>query len=248
MEIVKNYLYENECYKKNVNITPKGVIVHSTACPGVPAKNFLKSWNSFHPNNRQVCVHAFIDDTGIYQTLPFTMKGWHAGGAANSTYIGFEICEPYNYDAKEYFNIVKSYAIDFVAYLCITYQIPVKSVIDHQEGYKLGLASNHSDIAHWWVKYHNYNMNDFRQDVLSTIVKQQTESEVERMTKDELRVFIEETVKSMGIGQTPSTWASSLVADSVAAGITDGSNPKRLATREEVMIMALRASQNNKGA
>ena len=221
-------------------------MVHSTACPGVPAKNFLKSWNSYRPNEKQVCVHAFIDNTGIYQTLPFAMKGWHAGGSANSTHIGFEICEPYSYADKEYFNIVKSYAVDFVAYLCNQYKIPVKSVIDHQEGHKMGIASNHADIKHWWVKYHNYTMNDFRQDVLSAVVKQQSESEVECMTKDELRVFIEETVKSMGIGENPSTWASSLVEQAKEAGITDGSNPQRLATREEVMIMALRASQNTK--
>ena len=28
-----------------------------------------------------------------YQTLPWDHRGWHAGGSANNTHIGFEICE-----------------------------------------------------------------------------------------------------------------------------------------------------------
>ena len=46
----------------------------------------------------RVCVHAFIGklaDSSIatYQTLPWNYRGWHAGGKANDTHIGFEICE-----------------------------------------------------------------------------------------------------------------------------------------------------------
>lgn len=37
---------------------------------GVKASNFLKSWDTAKPNGNSVCVHAFVDDTGIYQTLP----------------------------------------------------------------------------------------------------------------------------------------------------------------------------------
>ena len=67
------------------------------------------------------------------------------------------------------------------------------------------------------------------------------------MTKAELKAFIEETVKNMGVGQPVSTWAEGQVKKAIELGITDGSNPKRLATREEVMIMASRAAEKNKG-
>ena len=73
-------------------------------------------WNAYHPGGKNVgyhafkndgsgkcavcggtqkCVHAFIgklaDGTiAAYQTLPWDVKGWHAGGSANSKgYIGF---------------------------------------------------------------------------------------------------------------------------------------------------------------
>lgn len=44
------------------------------------------------------CVHAFIGklkdgSIATYQTLPWNHRVWHAGGDANNTHIGFEICE-----------------------------------------------------------------------------------------------------------------------------------------------------------
>ena len=66
------------------------------------------------------------------------------------------------------------------------------------------------------------------------------------MTKEELKKFIEETVQNMGSGQPASTWAAPLVEEAKSMGITDGSNPQGLATRQEVMIMAMRAAQIQK--
>lgn len=63
------------------------------------------------------------------------------------------------------------------------------------------------------------------------------------MTKEELKKFIEETVQNMGAGQPASTWAAPLVEEAKSMGITDGSNPQSIPTRQEVMIMAMRAAQ-----
>lgn len=63
------------------------------------------------------------------------------------------------------------------------------------------------------------------------------------MTKEELKKFIEEIVQNMGAGQPASTWAAPLVEEAKEMGITDGSNPQGLATRQEVAIMAMRAAQ-----
>lgn len=67
------------------------------------------------------------------------------------------------------------------------------------------------------------------------------------MTKEELQKFIEEVIKNYGSGLPASTWADGLVKEAVELGITDGSNPKRLATREEVMIMTKRAAEIKQG-
>ena len=41
-------------------------------------------------------------------------------------------------------------------------------VIDHAEGYKRGIASNHGDVAHWFKKY-GKSMDIFRSDVAALL-------------------------------------------------------------------------------
>ena len=96
------------------------------------------------------------------------MKGWHAGGSANSSLIGFEICEPKSYADKEYFETVKNYAIELCVMLCKMFGFGANAITTHCEGYQRhgsSYASNHSDIHHWWKVYHNYSIDDFRKDV-----------------------------------------------------------------------------------
>lgn len=66
------------------------------------------------------------------------------------------------------------------------------------------------------------------------------------MTEAELKSFIEKTVREMGNGEPASTWAAPLVEEAKSMGITDGSNPQSIPTRQEVMIMAMRAAQIQK--
>jgi len=122
MNVKKLYLTKNECYKTGRKITPKGIMVHSTGAnnpnlkryvgpdDGLLGKNqYNNHWNQPRPDGRQVCVHAFIGklkdgSIATYQTLPWNHRGWHAGGDANNTHIGFEICED-NLTDKTYFNL-----------------------------------------------------------------------------------------------------------------------------------------------
>ena len=48
------------------------------------------------------------------------MRGWHAGGAANNTHIGFEICED-DLTGTDYFKAVWGNAVDLCAMLCKQY-------------------------------------------------------------------------------------------------------------------------------
>lgn len=164
MSITQKYLINNECYKANKNLTPTLLMVHSTACPGVRSDNFINSWNTARPNGREVCVHAFIDDTGIYQTLPWNIQAWHCGGNGNQKAIGIELCEPSDYTDRAYFEKVKNNAISAYAYLCLTYALSPVNIISHKEGCSMGIASNHGDPDHWW-KHVGYTMDDFRNDV-----------------------------------------------------------------------------------
>lgn len=136
---------------------------------GLLGKNeYNNHWNQDKPGGRQVCVHAFIGkladgSIATYQTLPWNHRGWHAGGDANNTHIGFEICEDGLTDSS-YFNAVYKEAVELCVYLCKLYGFSEKDIICHSEGYKLGIASNHADVMHWFPK-HGKSMNTFRTDV-----------------------------------------------------------------------------------
>lgn len=172
MRLITKFMTQNDCYKQGRKIKPQGIMVHSTATPGVMAERWFELWNK--PGITK-CVHAFVDDTGVYQYLPWDMRGWHAGGSANNTHIGFEICEPKNLDDKAYFQKIWQIATELVAFLCEKFSIPVSEVIGHYEGYKKGIASNHGDPAHWFSK-HGKTMDDFRADVCKLLEQKKAET------------------------------------------------------------------------
>lgn len=95
-EITLALMEESACYKAGRKITPKGIMVHSTATPGAMAEQIRENWNKPSSN---AAVHAIIDDKHTLMTLPWSMRGWHAGSgsggsSANNTHISFEVCEP----------------------------------------------------------------------------------------------------------------------------------------------------------
>ena len=181
MNLHKLILTENACYKAGRTITVKGIMVHSTGANNPNLKRYVgpndgllgenqygNHWNTYHPGGREVCVHAFIgklaDGTiATYQCLPWNHRGWHAGGSANNTHIGFEICEDGLTDYT-YFQKVYREAIELCAYLCKEYGLTEQNIICHSEGYKQGIASNHGDVMHWFPK-HGKSMDTFRADV-----------------------------------------------------------------------------------
>ncbi len=127
---------------------------------GLLGKNqYNNHWNQDKPGGRQVCVHAFIGKLAdgfiaTYQTLPWNHRGWHAGGDANNTHIGFEIC----------------------VHLCKLYGLSEKDIICHSEGYKQGIASNHADVMHWFPK-HGKTMDTFRADVKKLLSEEEKSAE-----------------------------------------------------------------------
>ena len=185
MHLRKLILTNNACYKAGKTIVPKGIMVHSTGANNPNLKRYIgpddgllgknqynNHWNQDKPDGRQVCVHAFIgklaDGTiATYQTLPWNHRGWHGSsgpkGSVNDTHIGFEICEDNLTDAT-YFNKIYKEAVELCVYLCKEFNLTEKNIICHSEGHKLGIASNHADVMHWFPK-HKKSMDTFRADV-----------------------------------------------------------------------------------
>lgn len=195
MEIVKEYLENNPCYKKNLNYGsdkkylnfqkngPEGFMLHSVGCAQPKASVFTKKWNSSSYN--RACVHGFIDANNgvVHQTLPWNFLGWHAGGAANNTHVGVEMCEPdcikytggSNFTcsnlerAREMAKRTYQSAVELFAMLCKEYnKDPLKDgvILSHREGARRGVASNHGDPEHLWNQLGlGYTMDTFRQAV-----------------------------------------------------------------------------------
>ena len=253
MNLRKQLLTENDCYRSGRSLRPKGVMVHSTGAnnpnlcryvapnDGLLGQPSLRHWNQ---SGTGACVHAFIGkladgSIAAYQTLPWTMRGWHAAsgdkGSANDTHISFEICED-NLGDEGYFQAVYRQAVELTAYLCKEFDLdPLADgvVICHSEGHSRGIASNHADVMHWFPRF-GKTMDDFRADVAQEMRggDDLTEEDVRAIVRSELD-RIEANKASLG----PSPWAVDGLTEAVAMGITDGTRPQCSATRQEVALM-----------
>ena len=183
MKLVESIMTNNPCYTAGRKITVKGLMLHSVGGAQPSASVFIKNWNK--ASYDKACVHGFIDgnDGIIYQTLPWNHRGWHAGGAANNTHIGVEMCEPAcikytggaNFTcsdiqtAREVATRTYNSAVELYAKLCKDFNLnPLADgvIISHSEGYKRGVASGHADPEHLWKGLGlSYTMDTFRKAV-----------------------------------------------------------------------------------
>lgn len=184
MNLHQQFLTENNCYKAGKKITVKGLMLHSTGANntklsryvgpddgllGTPSSN---NWNQPLPGGREVCTHGFIGklkdgSIATYQTLPWNHRGWGGGGKSNDTHIHIEICEDDLTDGV-YFAAVYKEAVEVFTHLCKQFGLTEKNIICHSEGHKLGIASNHGDVMHWFPK-HGKSMDTFRADVKASL-------------------------------------------------------------------------------
>lgn len=153
-------------------------------------KNAYKNdWNHIE---RQVGLNCWIGKLAdgtvtTIQTMPWDYRPWGCGsgskGSCNSGWIQFEICEDGLTD-KTYFNAVYKEACEITAYLCKMFNIDpngtvtvngvkVPTILCHQDSYRLGMGSNHSDVTHWFPK-HGKSMATARQDVAALLAADKT--------------------------------------------------------------------------
>jgi N-acetyl-anhydromuramyl-L-alanine amidase AmpD len=215
MQITESILTKNSCYLAGRKINVKGLMLHSVGCSQPSANVFVRNWNN---PTIQACVHGFIDANtgGIYQTLPWKHRGWHAGGKANDTHIGVEMCEPdcITYTKGASFTctdinrakamVERTYksAVELFAHLCAMYSLnPLEKgvIIAHNEGFTLGLASNHADPEHLWKGLKMpYTMDGFRRDVYKLMTPSYYRVQVGAFSKKENAEQMLNKLKSMG--------------------------------------------------
>ena len=256
MRIFSQFLTENDCFAAGKKLCPRGVMVHSTGANNPDLSRYVPGdevighntggnhWNQSNAVWRKKfgaslnkCVHAFIGKTAdgsvaTVQTLPWTMRAWHAGKkGGNDRYIGFEICED-GLDNPDYFADVYREAVELTAMLCRKFGFdPAEEgvVICHAEGYRRGAASNHGDVLHWFARQ-GKTMDDFRADVAREL------EGGEKVTQEQFDAFMENWLARQE-AKPVSEWARKLLDEARAGGITDGTRPQAFATRQEVAIM-----------
>ena len=248
-------LTQNDCYKAGRTISPQGVMIHSTGAnnpalrryvapnDGLLGEPSLRHWNQ---PGVGACAHAFIGrladgSVAAYQTLPWTMRGWHCGRSGNDTHVSIEMCEDGLTDAS-YFGAVYREAVELTAHLCREYNLdPLADgvVICHAEGYRRGIASNHGDVLHWFPKF-GRSMEDFRADVAKELEGDNLdEQRIRTIVREEMAAAEAERAKLPADG-----WAEQGLAEAKARGITDGSRPRSYATRQEVALMVNAAADH----
>lgn len=180
VEYVRNIFENNICFRGGERmLSIEGIVIHSTACPGIEARDWEIRWNKI--DSMTTCVHCFVDGKFCCHVLPSFFKGAHCREPGNSSYIGIEVCEPatvvYNAEktkiireksdfdspaAQEDFRHRWENAALLAAAYCQIYGFdPMRDVISHCEAGKMGIGSRHLDPEHWW-KYWDKNMDDFR--------------------------------------------------------------------------------------
>lgn len=184
MEIIEAFAVKNKCYQIGTPLKPRGLMLHSIGTPQPSAAALARYFDQYQPGGQSVCVHAFAQADGTaYQTLPWEMRGWHCGGAANNTHIGIEMTEPsagmaYAEAAAQITGTYRT-AVALFAQLCETYGLdPLADgvIIGHAEGHRRGVASNHADPEYLWRQYGmGYTMDGFRAAVAEAMAGTQKE-------------------------------------------------------------------------
>lgn len=254
VEIVDYYLKNDFTRRKHsINF----IVVHYTAgVSSKEAKNTVAGWNN---SESQASANYVVDRTKIVHTVPDDEQvyTWHCGTSGkyyhptcrNSNSIGIEMQSDYDGVFKNYDNLkypedwdkwylredVVENTAKLVAYLMKKYNL---TNVDTQ-------VVRHYDVTHKECPYPMVGKNEgkwveFKQRVKKYLGVENT------MTEQELKAFIEKTVKEMGRNQPASDWAKEGIEKAKQMGITDGSNPLSIPTRQEVMLMAKRAAEISK--
>lgn len=232
MKIIQCMHTQNDCYKKNVrensNITPIGIVVHSTGANNTNLKRYVQpsnddpnraellkligtnTSNSWNRSGVKKVVHYFIgklaDGTlGIAQNLPENYFCWGVGKGNKGTYnyepyahIQFEMCED-NLNNADYFRAIMKQAQELCADICLRHNWNADVIVSHKEAHAKGYGSNHRDINHWLANFQK-DMNWFRTQVQTLIdeAKNPVEPEPEPEPKGGYKPSVNEIVEYIG--------------------------------------------------
>lgn len=182
MEIIQAYFTQHRCYQgKRRNITPVGILVHSTGAINRELRRYVDSPerlgknlynNHWNKSTATKSVHAFVGydkdkKVIVAETLPPDRACWGCGGGKKGSYnydphayLQFEICQGSNTDSAYYWEAI-GVAEEYCAHLCRLYGWSAANITSHKEACAAGYASNHGDPQNW-MKHFGDDMAKFR--------------------------------------------------------------------------------------
>ncbi len=184
---------DSRCYKAAEPSFPIGIVVHSTGVNNPNLKRYVQpskadpnydelikvigknangnSWNRDVTKSTHYIIGKRAD--GVVDTAHILLEefcAWGVGKGKNGSYnyhptshIQFEVCED-GLTNEAYFLACYKEAVALCADICRRHGWEADVIVSHKEAYKLGYASNHTDIDHWLKKF-GYTMETFRRDV-----------------------------------------------------------------------------------
>ena len=154
---------------------------------------YNKNHNDWNHVARNAGLNAWIGkfadgSVGTVQSMPWNYRPWGCGsgskGSCNDGWIQFEICED-NLKDKVYATQVYTEAVQLTVYLCKMFNLDpngtvlmkgtkVPVITCHNDAYKLGFGSGHSDINHWFPKLIGKDMSNVRAEVAAILNAEKT--------------------------------------------------------------------------
>lgn len=186
MEIIKNYLVNNDCYCTGATCPKIGIQIHTIGTGQGTAQSVANYWNQ---PGIEACVHYIVDADvpgKVLQLLPDAYRAWADAGYGNNNLITIEICESdyirytsgANYEILDFSkfkaDIMRGYytAVELCADICRRHGWDPETLLpsglhlisSHDEGRRAGLSSSHVDPTHVWDRF-GLDMDHFRADV-----------------------------------------------------------------------------------
>ena len=203
-KIVECMQPKNDCYKRGLKTTKKGIVRHNTGAGNPNLKRYIDDperlgknayGNHWNQSGTGKCVHYFVgldknNVVRIYHVLPDSYACWGNGShprtkkSLNRTHIQYEICDD-GFKSREYFEATHKAARYLEAYLCVKYGWSEKVIMSHWESYLKGCGSSHGDDNDWLKKF-GTNMDEERAKVkklIKEMKEKKKDDDVKTVTK-----------------------------------------------------------------
>lgn len=215
MRVDKQHLQLGSKKRTGKKMNVKKITIHSTGNPKSTAQN-ERDYLTNPINTNSTGYHYVVGDSTIIECIPPHEVAYHAGNSlGNNTSIGIEMIET---GSRE--KVIHN-TIELVKQLQNQFGISDNNVVRHNDwtGKNCPRILNYNN---WqgWIEF-------------KALLRRG-----DKMTKEEVISIVKEEIKKSS--KEPSDYAKDNWNKGMQMQITDGSNPKGLATREQVVEMMFR--------